>query len=60
MDDSIIENYYLNNNYPSADKLFKILKSDNINISLKKIKEWLSKQEVEQIMKPIKKRHQDI
>ena len=38
MDDSIIENYYLNNNYPSADKLFKILKNDNINISFKKLK----------------------
>ena len=55
MDNSKIEKYYSNNNYPSAGKLFKILKTDNINISLKKIKEWLAKQEVELFMKPVKR-----
>ena len=54
MTDSIIEQYYLDNNYPSADKLYKLLKKDNIVISLNKIKEWLSKQEVEQITKQAK------
>ena len=49
----IIEQYYLNNNYPNADKLYKILKKNNINIPLAHIKEWMKLQQVEQIMKPI-------
>ena len=53
--DNIIEQYYLDNNYPSSEKLYKMLKKDNHSITLKKVKEWLSKQETEQIMKPVKK-----
>ena len=43
MTDTIIENYYLEKNYPSADKLHKILKKNNIVGSLSKRKEWFSK-----------------
>ena len=53
--DNIIEQYYLDNNYPSIEKLYKILKKDNHCITLKKVKEWLSKQETEKIMQPVKK-----
>ena len=52
---NVIEQFYLENNYPSADKLYKILKKNNHSITLSKIKEWLLKQETEQIMKPVKK-----
>ena len=52
---NIIEEYYLQNNYPSADKLYKLLKKDNHSIAFSRVKEWLSKQEVEQVMKPVKK-----
>ena len=53
MSNSIIEQYYLENNYPSADKLYKLLKRDDHTISQSKIKAWLAKQETEQIMKPV-------
>ena len=36
--DNIIEQYYLDNNYPSSEKLYKILKKDNHSITLKKSK----------------------
>ena len=49
----IIEQYYLDNNYPNSDKLYKILKKNNINIPLAHIKEWMKLQQVEQIMKPV-------
>ena len=52
---NIIEQYYLDNNYPAADKLYKILKNNGHSIPLSKIKEWLAKQQTEQIMKPVKK-----
>ena len=52
---NIIEQYYLDNNYPAADKLYKILKKNGHSIPLSKIKEWLAKQETEQLMKPVKK-----
>ena len=52
---NVIEQFYSENNYPSADKLYKILKKNNHSITLSKIKEWLLIQETEQIMKPVKK-----
>ena len=42
--DNIIEQYFLENNYPSTDKLYKMLKKDNHSITLSTIKERLSKQ----------------
>ena len=57
MNDSIIANYYLENNYPRADKLHKIAKKNNVILSLSKIKEWFAKQETEQIMKPVIKKN---
>ena len=58
--DNIIEQYYLDNNYPSSEKLYKMLKKDNHSITLNKVKKWLSKQETEQIMQPVKNHHQVI
>jgi flagellar motor protein MotB len=46
-----INEYYEENNFPSAAKLYKIMKKDDIKITLKQIQEFLSKQEVEQVMK---------
>ena len=43
----IIEQYYFNNNYPNADKLYKILIYIYINIPLSPIKEWMKLQQVE-------------
>ena len=56
MSNSIIEQYFLENNYPSADKRHKLLKRNNHTISQSKIKEGLSKQETEQMMKPAQKK----
>ena len=36
---NVIEQFFLENNYPSADKLYKILKKDDHSIPLRKIKE---------------------
>ena len=50
----VIENYPLNSNYPSVEKLLKLLINNDINASLRKIKEWLAKQEVEQNLQPVR------
>lgn len=55
MSDKIIEEYYNNFNYPSYEKLFKILKADGHNISKKEIQEQLSKKEEVQQFKEVKK-----
>jgi len=51
----IIEQYYENFNYPSADKLYKLLKDDNHNVKKKDVKDFLDKQEEAQILKETKK-----
>ena len=38
--DNIIEQYYLDNNYPSSEKLYKILKKDNHSVALNKVKAY--------------------
>ena len=47
--DNDIEKYYENFNFPSADKLYKLMKKDNYDITKKEIISYLSKkQEVQQ------------
>ena len=42
--DKIIEEVYEKNNFPSLDKLYKLLKADNISVTKKQVEEYLSKQ----------------
>ena len=53
--DDIIEQYYENFNYPSNEKLYKLLKSDGHKIKMKDIESFLSKKEEVQIFKEQKK-----
>ena len=53
--DEIIEEYYENFNYPSVEKLYKLLKSDGHKIKMKDIESFLSKKEEVQIFKEQKK-----
>jgi len=48
MDDKI-EEYYENFNYPSADKLLKLMKGDKLDITKKQIVDYLNKKEEVQI-----------
>ena len=52
--DKIIEKYYESNNFPSADKLYKYLKADNVSVSKKQVQEYLSKQTEVQLTKETK------
>jgi len=54
MDDKI-EEYYENFNYPSADKLLKLMKGDKLDITKKQIVDYLNKKEEVQIFKESKK-----
>ena len=49
--DSTIEKYYLDNFFPNADELYKLLKQDDIEITKKQVKEFLNKKDLEQIQK---------
>jgi len=53
--DELIEKYYNEYNYPSIDKLYKLLKDDGHSIKKKDIESYLSKQEEAQIFKETKK-----
>ena len=53
--DNIIEEYYNNYNFPSKDKLYKLLKDDGHEIKRKDIDLYLSKQEEAQVFKEAKK-----
>ena len=53
--DKIIDKYYENFNYPTATKLYKIMKADNISVTEKDVKTYLSSLEEVQITKEIKK-----
>ena len=44
---------YKDNNFTSAVKFYKILKSNNIKATHKQVKEWIEKQSVAQVHKPI-------
>ena len=52
--DKIIEEVYENNNFPSLDKLYKLLKADNISVTKKQVEEYLSKQNDKQLTKIVK------
>jgi len=52
---NIIEEYYNNFNYPSIDKLYKLLKEDGHDIKKKDIESYLNKQQEAQVFKEAKK-----
>ena len=52
--DKIIQNVYENNNYPATDKLYKLLKADNISVTKTQVEEYLSKQNEVQLTKVVK------
>ena len=53
----IIEEYYNNFNFPSVDKLFKLLKADgHDDIKKKDIETYLNKQQEAQVFKEAKKK----
>ena len=49
-----INELYEENNYPSADKLYKILKQNDIKMTLKEVKIFLANLEQEQLTKIVK------
>ena len=53
MDDDI-ERYYEDFNFPSADKLYKLMKKDNYEVTKKDIILYLSKKQEAQIFKEAK------
>ena len=50
----IIDKYYENFNYPTATKLYKIMKADNISVTETNVKTYLSSLEEVQITKEVK------
>ena len=56
----IIEEYYNNFNYPSVDKLYKLLKADGHDIKKKDIETYLNKQQEAQVFKEAKKSKQQL
>ena len=58
--DDIIEEYYNNFNFPSVDKLYKLLKADKHDIKKKDIENFLNKQEEAQVFKEAKKSKQKL
>ena len=56
----IIEEYYNNFNFPSVDKLYKLLKADGHDIKKKDIETYLSKQQEAQVFKEAKKSKQQL
>lgn len=52
--DKIIDKYYENYNFPSASKLYKILKDDNISVSKRDVELYISSLEEVQITKETK------
>lgn len=60
MNKDIIEQYYNEYNFPSAQKLYKILKDDKHNITQKEIKSYLDTQLQEQLMKQQTEKRKDM
>jgi len=57
--DSIIEKYYIKYNFPNQQKLYRIMRDDDIDITHKQIKDYLNKKIEAQLLKinkPKKKR----
>ena len=52
--DKVIDKYYEMYNFPSATKLYKYLKEDNVSVTKKQVDEYLSKLEEVQLTKEIK------
>lgn len=51
----LIEKYYNDYNFPSVEKLYKLMKNDNISVTKKEVKSFLDKQEEAQIIRPAPK-----
>lgn len=60
MNNNIIEQYYNEHNFPSAQKLYKLLKDDKHNITQKEIKSYLDTQLQEQLMKQQNEKRKDL
>jgi transposase InsO family protein len=59
LDDKIIEKYYIKYNFPNQQKLYRIMRDDDIDITHKQIKEYLNEKVEAQLLKinkPLKKR----
>ena len=54
LEHKIIDNYYENFNYPTANKLYKIMKDDNISVTKKDVETYISSLEEVQITKEVK------
>ena len=52
--DNIIEKYYEDFNFPSADKLYKLMRKDQYEVTKKEIIEYLSKKQEVQQFKEVK------
>ena len=48
-----MENLYKINNYPSATRFYEILKENNIAASHKQVKEFVARQNIQQVKPPI-------
>lgn len=46
-------NLYKTNNYPSVRIFYNILKENNLKATLKQVKEWVQRQNVAQVHKPV-------
>ena len=48
----MMEELYKINNFPSATRFYEILKQNNIQASHKQVKEFIAKQNIQQVLKP--------
>jgi len=57
--DIIINRYYEDNLYPTLDRLYKILKNDDVKVSKAEVKKFLDNQEEQQLTKETKLKKKD-
>ena len=60
MSNSIIEKYYIDNLYPNLDNLYKALKQGGESITKKVVKDFLDRQEEQQLTKEMNTRKKDM
>ena len=48
-----MEELYVKYNYPGIDKFKKILKANNINYTAKEVTDFINKQSIQQVHKPV-------
>jgi len=49
MESNIIEKYFIKYKYPNLDRLYNIIKDDEVNVTKKQIKEFLDAQASKQV-----------